>query len=193
MKYTRNHILEQAFNDSIMKTLGIVYWPKKGSVELNAKRIHKEWGEETADLISLRDIEPEGLLNYSCLIFGCSTVGADSWRDAYTGNPWNMFFLRMNRAKTDLKDRKVALFGLGDQILYPEHYVDEMARISNELKAHGAVIVGRWPADGYEHTDSKALKDGYFLGLALDEHNQADKSMERIHAWINDLKKNHFF
>jgi flavodoxin I len=176
-----------------MKTLGIIYWPKKGSVELNAKRIHREWGEDTADLISLRDIEPEGLLDYSYLIFGCSTVGADSWRDAYTGNPWNTFLLKMNRSSIDLRGRKVALFGLGDQILYPDHYVDEMARISSELKAHGAVIVGLWPADGYEHTDSKALKDGYFLGLALDEHNQANLSMERIHTWIGELKKNHFF
>jgi len=176
-----------------MKTLGIIYWPKKGSVELNAKRIHTEWGEESAELISLRDIEPDGLLNFSYLIFGCSTVGAESWRDAYTGNPWNTFFVKMNRAHIDLQGRKAALYGLGDQILYPEHYVDEMARIGSELKSHGAVIVGQWPAVGYEHTGSKALKDGSFLGLALDEHNQAELSMERIHAWIRDLKKNHFF
>jgi flavodoxin I len=175
-----------------MKTLGIIYWPKKGSVELNAKRIQQEWGEPSAELISLRDIDPDALQNYSCLIFGCSTVGADSWRDAYSGNPWNAFFLKMNRSKTELHGKKTALFGLGDQILYPEHYVDEMARLSRELQAHGAVIVGKWPATGYEHTDSKALKEGFFLGLALDEHNQADLSPKRIHEWISDLKKSHF-
>ncbi len=175
-----------------MKTIGIVYWPKRGSVELNAKRIWQEWGESSAELISLRDVDPGILKNYRYLIFGCSTVGADTWRDAYTGNPWLAFYTKLGKAGFDFRGKKVAVYGLGDQILYPWHYVDEMARLASELAVHGAVIVGRWPAEGYEHTESKALKDDHFLGLALDEHNQPDLSIPRIREWISDLKKNHF-
>lgn len=175
-----------------MKTIGIVYWPKKGSVELNARRIGKELGEPAVRLIPLRDAGLDDLLEHTYLVFGCSTVGADSWRDAYSGNQWTIFFLKMNEGNIDLKGKKVALFGLGDQILYPEHYVDEMARIAHELKARGAEIVGKWPVTGYEHTDSKSIIDGFFIGLALDEHNQAEMSEVRVREWVNDLKINHF-
>ncbi|MBP6976713.1 MAG: flavodoxin domain-containing protein [Bacteroidales bacterium] len=175
-----------------MKKIGIVYWPKRGSVELNAKRIQVEWGETVAELIPLRDMDMNLLKDYTYLIFGCSTVGADSWRDAYTGNPWLHFYTKLGKMNLDFRGKKVALYGLGDQVLYPRHYVDEMARLAKELQAHGAVIVGKWPAEGYEHTESKAYDDGFFLGLALDEHNQAELSEGRIREWVSDLKKNHF-
>lgn len=175
-----------------MKTLGIVYWPRKGSVELNARRICSEWGETDAELIPLREADLNNLSAYRYLVIGCSTVGADSWRDAYSGNQWMHFFLKLNQSGIDFHAKKIALFGLGDQILYPEHYVDEMARIADELKAHGADIVGKWPVTGYEHTDSKSIRDGYFIGLALDEHNQAEMSERRIREWVNDLRINHF-
>lgn len=175
-----------------MKTIGIVYWPKRGSVELNAKRIRQEWGESDAEMIPLRDMDLDILKKYKYLIFGCSTVGADTWRDAYTGNPWLAFYAKMSKTNFDLQGKKVALYGLGDQILYPWHYVDELARLGKELTEHGAVIVGKWPAEGYEHTESKALKDDFFLGLALDEHNQPDLSPVRIREWIADLRKYHF-
>ena len=40
------------------------------------------------------------------------------------------------------------------------------------------------------YDDSEAVVDGKFLGLALDEVNEDDKSDERIDAWIDELKKN---
>jgi len=48
--------------------------------------------------------------------------------------------------------------------------------------------VGYWPADGYDFTESKALRDGKFVGLALDEDNQSDLTDERIKAWVAQLK-----
>lgn len=33
----------------------------------------------------------------------------------------------------------------------------------------GGTTVDCWPTDGYEFTDSKAVRDGKFVGLALDE------------------------
>jgi flavodoxin I len=175
-----------------MKSIGIIFWPKKGSVELNARRILTEFGEENAELIPLKDIDPDQLKVYPYLIAGCSTVGADSWRDAYAGNPWTKFFSRLQETATDLEGKRIALFGLGDQILYPEHYVDELIRLKKEFTALGAVIVGKWPMIGYEHTDSKSIEEDHFVGLALDEHNQPELSVSRIKQWSEDLKKNHF-
>ena len=55
------------------------------------------------------------------------------------------------------------------------------------LVANGANLVGLWENQGYEHTASKAIRDGYFLGLALDEDNQAELTDERVSAWVEQV------
>jgi flavodoxin I len=42
--------------------------------------------------------------------------------------------------------------------------------------------------EGYEFTESKAFRDGKFVGLALDEDNQSDLTEERIKKWVSTLK-----
>ena len=42
---------------------------------------------------------------------------------------------------------------------------------------------------GYEsYTDSKSVQDGKWLGLALDNDNEDDKTPERVKAWVDQLK-----
>ena len=43
-------------------------------------------------------------------------------------------------------------------------------------------------ADDYNFEDSEAVIDGEFVGLALDEMNESDKTDERIDAWIESFK-----
>ena len=38
----------------------------------------------------------------------------------------------------------------------------------------GGKTVGYWPTDGYEHSESAAIRDGKFCGLALDDDNESD-------------------
>jgi flavodoxin I len=175
-----------------MKKIALVYWPRKGSVEKNAKRIHEQFGESHVEVMPLKDLDPDILLNYPYLIFGCSTVGADSWQNAWTGNQWFKFFVRMKDKNISMKGKIAAIFGLGDQILYPQNFVDEMITIKKELESRGATVVGKWPAKDYENTDSKSLIDKFFIGLALDEQNQGTLSDARVKEWVNDLKNNHF-
>jgi len=175
-----------------MKKIPVVYWPKKGSVELNAQRVFAQLGEEISELVPLKDTGPEIFDNNDYLIFGCSTVGADNWQDAYAGNPWTALFKQLEKQQADLSGKKIALFGLGDQIIYPDHFVDQLYTLKNEFVQLGAEVVGKWPSDDYEHTESRADEDGLFVGLALDEHNQEDLSEERIERWVSDLLSNHF-
>ncbi len=55
----------------------------------------------------------------------------------------------------DLKGKPVAVFGLGDSIGYGEYFCDAMEELYSSFKASGAKMVGHWPADGYQHEDSK--------------------------------------
>ncbi|NMG60515.1 flavodoxin FldA, partial [Geitlerinema sp. P-1104] len=52
----------------------------------------------------------------------------------------------------------------------------------------GGATVGYWPTDGYEFEESKAVRDGKFVGLALDEDNQSEMTEERVQAWTSQLK-----
>jgi flavodoxin I len=170
-----------------MKKIALVYWPRKGTVEKNAKRIVELLGDTNIDMMPLKDLDPDILLNFDNLIFGCSTVGADSWQNAWTGNQWFKFFVRMKEKNTSLKGKKAAIFGLGDQILYPNHFVDEMNTIKKELEYRGAQVIGKWPVKGYEHSDSKSQDGDFFIGLALDEQNQGNMSQLRISQWTKEL------
>jgi flavodoxin I len=54
-------------------------------------------------------------------------------------------------------------------------------------------MYGFTSTDGYNHSDSKALRDGKFCGLMCDEDNQYDLSEDRAKDWIDQLKKEGFF
>ena len=106
----------------------------------------------------------------------------------------------------DLSGKKVGIFGLGDQGGYSDNFCDAAGELFAPasrgrddfrdiwsfrydcLTAQGATVVGMTSQDGYDHTDSKAVRDGMFCGLLCDEDNEYDKSEERATAWVEQLK-----
>ena len=59
-----------------------------------------------------------------------------------------------------------------------------------DLQSTGCTFVGnRVSTDGYSYSSSIAVVDGCFVGLALDEVNESEKTDERIDAWVADLRK----
>lgn len=168
-----------------MKKTALIYWPKKGNVEKTAEKIAAHFDKGSLDVFTISELDMASLASYDLLIFGGSTIGADNWEDTHTSK-WYTFF--DNLKNVDLKGKKVAIYGLGDQVLYPDHFVDGMAIIRDEILETGATITGAWPAEGYDFTDSKSLEDGQFIGLALDDDQQAELSDERIRVWVGKLK-----
>ena len=65
-----------------------------------------------------------------------------------------------------------------------------MAEIYNAAKAAGADVIGAVSTDGYTFDDSESVVDGNFVGLALDEVNEDDKTDERIEAWVALIQPN---
>ncbi|HZK06591.1 MAG TPA: flavodoxin [Bacteroidales bacterium] len=170
-----------------MKKIGIFYWPLKGNVATCAKKIEAEFGANQARLQSIDKANPEDLEGLDLIILGGSTSGADAWQQASANNPWFDFYA--NFEKKPLSGTPVAIFGLGDQILYPDHFVDNMKLIKEEMEKAGGSIVGRWPTEGYDFTGSEAVEGDKFVGLALDEDQQDDLTDERIRGWVNQIKK----
>ena len=66
-----------------------------------------------------------------------------------------------------------------------------MGILYEDLKDSGCVFLGnRVSTDDYTFSGSMAVVDGAFVGLALDEVNESDKTSGRIREWVNELKNN---
>ncbi|MDO9510873.1 MAG: flavodoxin domain-containing protein [Bacteroidales bacterium] len=166
------------------KTL-ILYWPAGGNVEKIATKVYSKLQTNKADLICLNNLTQTSFAEYDLIIAGGSTVGAETWNDATGKNLWSKLF---SQSKPNaFQGKKVALFGLGDQILYPHNFADAMLLMKDDFEKAGAVITGKWPTDGYIFSDSASVSGNYFIGLALDEDRQPELSEERIEKWIKTL------
>ena len=93
-------------------------------------------------------------------------------------------------SEIDFTDRKVALFGLGDQNSYADTFVDAMGILYETLAERNVDIVGYTSTEDYTFDSSRAVRDDRFVGLALDEDAEPHKTEERIESWIASLKLN---
>ena len=168
-----------------MKKIALIYWPKKGNTEKIAVRIHEKL-KEHSDLFTIKAISSEEFDKYDAFIIGAPTTGADNWEHAHK-NLWIDFFMRISNA--GIKGKHYAVFGLGDQVRYPYHFVDGMIEIRKEFDKNGAIRVGSWSVEGYDFKESDSIVDGRFVGLALDEDNEAELSEERISKWLAEVRK----
>ncbi len=171
-----------------MKKVGIFYGPTGGSTEKIAKKIQKELGVEYADLHLIKASKASDLDRYDNIIFGCSTIGGETWDSGKSKPDWDVF--RPEFDKIDYKGKTFALFGLGDNISYPRHFVDNLGVIAKILISKNATIIGQTNKDDYEFTESEALIDGKFIGLPIDEDFESEKTDERIQKWIKVIKQN---
>ena len=88
----------------------------------------------------------------------------------------------------NLNGKTVAIFGCGDSEGYSDTFCGGMGELYNAAKEAGAKVIGKVSTDGYTYDDSEGVVDGQFVGLALDEVNEDDKTDERIDAWVAAIK-----
>lgn len=162
-----------------MKKTVIVYGSTTGTCEDLAGRIAAKLGVD--NVINVTDFNDSVIADNDNLILGTSTWGAGEVQD-----DWYDGIKVINSA--DLSGKTVALFGCGDSDSYADTFVGGLAEIYNAAKEAGANIIGAVPTDGYTFDDSEAVVDGKFVGLALDEVNEDNKTDERIDAWVAQIQ-----
>lgn len=150
----------------------IIYGSDGGTTRKIANKIAAKVGGKALDIkkAQTRDFESASLL-----ILGCPT-----YADGELQSDWIDHLDKLEEA--DLARKKVAIFGLGDQQGYPGSFVDAIGILHDIVVERGAQPVGYTDPAGYDFTGSAALREGRFLGLALDEDNQSGKSDARINA-----------
>lgn len=169
-----------------MKKIGLFYAPKGGSTEKAAQQVAETIGQELVDVYFVNDISLEDILKYDNIILGTATVDNDAWDGKHPRNNWDIIFPKFR--DVDLTGKTAALFALGNQVLYPRHFVDPLGQFGHVLQERGARIVGQVPGDNYNFEESEGLQDGKFIGLPLDNDTEEDMTPERIQNWVAQIK-----
>ncbi|MEL7035154.1 MAG: flavodoxin FldA [Cyanobacteria bacterium J06592_8] len=165
-----------------MSKIALFFGTTTGKTESAAEMIQAEFGgDEVLEMYDIAEAELDKLQNYDCLIIGCPT-----WNVGELQSDWDGYFDELDNL--NFQGKKVAYFGTGDQIGYADNFQDAMGMLEEKISELGGTTVGHWSTEGYEHEASKAIKNGKFIGLALDEDNQSEKTEERVKAWVQQLK-----
>ena len=166
-----------------MAKIGLFFGTQTGNTQTIAEQIQKEFGGESAvELIDIADASPEDFEAYECVIVGCPT-----WNIGELQSDWEGFYDELDAIA--FSGKKVAYFGAGDQVGYADNFQDAMGILEEKISSLGGTTVGYWPVDGYDFNESKAVRNGKFVGLAIDEDNQSDLTDERVKTWIAQLKR----
>jgi len=169
-----------------MKKITLIYWPEGGNVENVADKFAARFEPNSVVKMSIGNLDKNVLRESDQWLVGGSTVGSHVWEDANDSNKWNEFFHLMD--EMDMTKKTVAFFGLGDHILYPNHFVDGLGILQEEFENRKAKIIGHWPVKGYEFNDSNGMKNDMFYGLALDQDNDEALTDSRIDEWLRTIK-----
>jgi len=173
-----------------MSKIGIFFGTDSGTTRLIAKKIAKKLGSELCDKpLNINRVKLADLLAYDALILGTPTYGEGQVPSLATGaenGSWGEFLPQLSGA--DLSNKRIALYGLGDQEKYPGRFVDALFELYWVLENCGASLVGNWPIEGYTFQHSKAVIDGQFVGLVLDQTTQSLLTESRIDTWLDMIK-----
>ena len=155
----------------------VVYGSSTGACEAIAGKIAEKLGVEA---INVSDLTADVIAENDNLLIGTSTWGAgelqDDWYDGVD-----------TLKGADLSGKVVAVFGCGDSASYSDTFCGAMKELYDAAKAGGATVVGDVGIDGYTFDDSDAVVDNKFVGLALDDINEDDKTDGRIDAWLEQI------
>ena len=162
-----------------MKKTVIIYGTSTGTCEDLAGRIGAKLGVN--NIINVTDLDDSIIAENDNLILGTSTWGAGEMQD-----DWYDGIKVLKSA--NLEGKTVALFGCGDSESYPDTFCGGMKELYDAAKEAGATVLDGVSADGYTFDESEAVEGDKFVGLALDNVNEDDKTEERIDAWLESIK-----
>ena len=165
----------------------IVYGSNTGVGQTVADDLKELLGDLVDDVHNIAEIEVDKLLEYDKLILGVSTWDIGElqydWGDKAEVLP-----------EKDWSGKTIAFWGMGDAAGYPDTFVDAMGMVFAPMLQKGAKLVGKVPVDGYEFEMSRSLCDNgtNFIGLPLDNDNDADLTDDRLAKWADQLKSEMF-
>lgn len=165
-----------------MNKIGLIYSFNSTKTAKAAEKIKEAFGSDFNIIpINAEELTEELFLSFTNLILGVPT-----WFDGELPNYWDEFVPALE--DLNLKGKTIAIFGLGNQVEYPENFGDAVGIMGELIQERGAKLIGYTSAEGYNFESSRALAGDQFMGLLLDQETQPRLSKERIEKWVIDLK-----
>ncbi|MEH6453683.1 MAG: flavodoxin FldB [Psychromonas sp.] len=158
--------------------IGLFYGSSTCYTEIAAEKIQASIGESLVDIFNIKTDPISKINDYDILILGIST-----WDYGELQEDWGAIWDELE--SVNVKDKIIALYGLGDQDGYSEWFIDAVGMLHEQLEPQNPKFIGYWPTQGYDFIASKALTEDkqHFMGLALDEDSQYELSEQRIDEW----------
>tara|TARA_Y100000992_G_C20950154_1_gene343186 strand:- start:37 stop:537 length:501 start_codon:yes stop_codon:yes gene_type:complete len=159
----------------------LIYGSDTGNTELVTEDLVKLL--DNIEVTTVADLTPEDW-EYDNFILGIPT-----WYDGELQSDWEEYFEEFKTI--DFTGKKVAIFGLGDQLGYEEWFCDGIGILAKEILKNGGTVIGYTTKDksyDFETTPKSIIKDDMFYGLCIDEDNQGELTQERLKNWVEQLK-----
>lgn len=167
-----------------MTDILLVFGTDTGNTEEAAEKIQGEFLQvgEVVEIMDVSDCSAERINEADICIFGIPT-----WDFGGIQGDWEDFEEELKTC--ELAGKRVALYGLGDQLGYGDYFIDAVGWLHEIIQPMGADIKGYWPTEGYDVSESRAFSADrqYFYGLAVDEDQQFELSDERIKTWVAQI------
>jgi flavodoxin I len=157
---------------------GVFYTTSTGNSDEISERIAEILA---CEVFNISECGIDKINEFDKVIIGGSTWGDGDLNDDLE-DVWAEF------TELDFSSKTVALFGLGDQEGYPDTFVNALGTVYEQVLLKGATVIGSTSTDDYEYDESKAVVDGSFVGLVIDEDNQDDLTQQRIESWLDSIK-----
>jgi flavodoxin I len=161
--------------------VAIIYGSSTGNTADVAQMIKAELGGVVDHVKNVTELTQADFTPCEIMILGVPT-----WHIGEMQDDWAIILPDV--AKNNYKDKKIAIFGLGDFKGYPDTYMDAMQELWEPFEKTGAKLYGQWPTAGYDFKKSKAIKNGKFLGLAIDIENQNNLTEARVKQWCAQIR-----
>ncbi len=169
-----------------MTSIGLFYGSSAGNTAHAAQAIQHALHTLRPDSVTIVNVATASDLR-TMQTFDKLLVGVSSWIDGDIQEDWQRMMPRFD--EIDLNGKQAAIFGLGDQVNYPDAFQDALGIMGRKLRERGAALVGFWPTKGYRFTASQGVENGKFMGLALDYDNELHLNSERISQWSQQLAR----
>jgi flavodoxin I len=162
-----------------MKKIGVFYGSTSGKSSAIAEEIEFYLKKEDVVIHNVAD-GLDDIKSYNNLIFISPTYGVGELQ-----KDWEDHIDTLKNI--DMSGKIIGLVGLGNQYAFGESYVGAIKILYDIIIKNNGKIIGFTSPEGYLYKESDALIDGKFVGLALDEENQRNKTPDRIKNWIIEI------
>ncbi len=167
-----------------MKKIGLFWGSTSGNTEIAVEFMieYLEGEGFEVDSFNVADDDLDKMLEYDNLIVGCPT-----WNIGELQDDWDSIF--EDYEELDFSGKIAAFFGCGDQVGYPDNFLDAIGMLGKTFMAKGGNLVGRCNPEDYDFRDSISLDNGKLLGLGLDYDNEEEKCEDQMTSWLENITK----